>query len=322
MTSTGATSRGRSGSIVDTSWRKLGRIYVPDGATPWARTHAYVPTPILQSPSVIRLYVAFLDADQVGRVGFLDLDASDPRRILQVSRRPVLDVGEPGMFDDNGVTPLSVVDRPGQRRLYYVGWQLDAKVRYQLFTGLATSVDGGETFVRYSAVPVTDRSREEPVIRSSPHVMFDGGVWKMWYAAGAGHRQVGDKLVPTYAIRYLESSDGLVWGPAGRSCIECTGADEYGVSRPFVTRTAGGEWEMLYSIRTVSRGYRLGYARSADGLTWHRHDERIGLDVSGEGWDSQMICFASLLIAAGRTYLFYNGNGYGETGVGVAVSEA
>jgi hypothetical protein len=279
-----------------------------------------VPTPVLQSPSVIRLYVAFLDADRVGRIGFVDLDAADPRRVLQVSRRPVLDVGAPGMFDDNGVTPLSVVDRPGERRLYYVGWQLDSKVRYHLFTGLAISVDGGETFERHSAVPVTDRSREEPVTRSSPHVRLDEGVWKMWYAAGAAHRRVGDKLVPTYAIHYLESPDGLAWGPAGRVCLECRGPDEYGLGRPFVTR-AGREWEMIFSVRTVSRGYRLGYARSTDGLAWQRQDERVALDVSGTGWDSEMICFGSLLTAAGRTYLFYNGNRYGETGVGVAVSE-
>jgi len=40
-------------------------------------------------------------------------------------------------------------------------------VRYFLFTGLAESEDGGESFVRASRVPVLDRSDEELHVRSS-----------------------------------------------------------------------------------------------------------------------------------------------------------
>ena len=304
------------------SWDKLGRIYVANGSADWARTHAYVPTPVLQAPGVIRVYVAFLDGTRVGRVGFLDVDAADPRRILQVSPRPCLDVGEPGMFDDNGVTPLSVVDHDGRRCLYYVGWQLDPKVRYHAFTGLAISSDRGETFVRHSPVPVTDRSPEEPVLRSSPHVMFDGCVWKMWYAAGAHHRDVKGKLVPSYSLRYLESPDGATWAGRGRPCLDCSGSDEFGLSRPFVSRTCDGQWEMLFSARTDRLGYRLGYAASTDGIVWHRDDRLATLTVSDSGWDSEMVCFASVIDAGSGTYLFYNGNGYGETGVGVAVARS
>lgn len=267
---------------------------------------------------MIRVYVAFLDAHRVGRIGFIDVDVSDPRRILGVSADPVLDVGEPGMFDDNGVTPLSVVDHGGRRFLYYVGWQLDPKVRYHAFTGLAISSDGGKTFARYSPVPVTDRSRDEPVLRSSPHVMIDGHTWKMWYAAGDHLREVRGKLVPSYSLRYLESPDGLTWGDRGRPCLECSGGDEFGLSRPFVSRSADGQWEMLFSTRTERQGYRLGYASSADGLVWHRDDRLANLTISESGWDSQMVCFASVIEAGRHTYLFYNGNGYGETGVGVA----
>ena len=38
-------------------------------------------------------------------------------------------------------------------------------------------------------------------------------------------------------------------------------------------------------------------------------------------WDSQMVGLAALLETAYGTYLFYNGNGYGATGFGVAVAE-
>lgn len=33
----------------------------------------------------------------------MDVDANNPSRILEVSERPVLDIGTPGSFDENGV---------------------------------------------------------------------------------------------------------------------------------------------------------------------------------------------------------------------------
>lgn len=57
----------------------------------------------------IRVYVAMCDASTVGRIGYVDVDARDPTKVLAVSARPVLDIGEPGCFDDNGVNPISIV---------------------------------------------------------------------------------------------------------------------------------------------------------------------------------------------------------------------
>ena len=76
---------------------------------------------------------------------------------------------------------------------------------------------------------------------------------------------------------------------------------------------------MWYSVRSHSRGYRLGYAESRDGVQWERRDSEVGIDVSESGWDSEMIHCGWIQEAWGRTYLFYNGNDYGATGFGVAV---
>ena len=68
--------------------------------------------------------------------------------------------------------------------------------------------------------------------------------------------------------------------------------------------------------------YRIGYAESADGLTWRRLDERAGIDVAPSGWDSDMIGYQFVFDAEGARYMLYNGNGYGATGIGLAVLEA
>ena len=74
---------------------------------------------------------------------------------------------------------------------------------------------------------------------------------------------------------------------------------------------------MWYSYRGQS--YRLGYAESANGLNWQRKDGQVGIDVSDAGWDSEMIEYAHVFAHKGEQYMLYNGDGYGKTGVGLAI---
>lgn len=301
-------------------WQKKGLIYCPDGKHSWMNKYAFPPTPYFVEDDIIRIYVSFCDENTVGRVGFVDLDAENPSRVLDVSREPVLDIGAPGAFDENGVVPTSIVEVDDSLYLYYVGFQLGYKVRYFQFEGLAISRDGGDSFQRYSKVPIIDRSDKELLNRTSAFVMIEEGVFKMWYVGGSEWFDVGDKTLPVYDIRYLESNDGKEWGDVGKVCVALGNGDEHALGKPFILKDSG-IYKMLYSSRTVSKGYRLGYAESDDGLVWERKDEEVGIDVSENGWDSKMICYASEVKYKDRLYMFYNGNNCGETGFGYAVLE-
>jgi predicted GH43/DUF377 family glycosyl hydrolase len=279
-----------------------------------------VPTPELADKDIIRVYLGFCDHGGVSRIGFIEVDADDPSRIVKVSNRPVLDIGVPGAFDDNGVVPSSIITRENVKLLYYYGFQLGVKVRYFIFSGLALSRDGGETFERYSTTPILERSPSDLFVRSAPFPILEERTWKLWYVGGSSWAEVGVKLVPVYRVKYLESPDGVSWRGEGVPCIDFKDRDEHGFGRPFVIKE-GGSYKMFYSTRTRSKGYRLGYAESEDGKSWKRKDEDIGIDVSSSGWDSEMICFASIVRSRGKTYMFYNGNNFGETGVGYAVME-
>lgn len=298
-------------------WTKLGRVFAPDGSLAWMTSHAYLPTPHLLDPGTIRVYVAFLDPDRIGRVGFVDVAAADPLRVLDVSERPALDVGTVGAFDEHGVTPSAVVPDGHALRLYYFGWRRVRDVPYLLFAGLARSEDGGETFTRVLRAPVLPPVAGERVCRSAPAVIRHR-CWRGWYVAANAWTNLGGRLVPTYDIRGVSSEDGIRWGGGGRTAIALATDDEIGLGRPFV-RVVDGGFRMWYSIRSRSRGYRIGFASSSDGISWTRHDEEAGIDVSTKGWDSEMVCFGAVLSTPHATYLFYNGNRYGQTGFGVAV---
>lgn len=297
-------------------WEKRGLVFRPSGEAWWARSHAYLPTADVRKDS-IRVYFAGLDDQRVGRTGYVDLDLADPTRVLTVSTNPVLDVGDAGAFDDSGVNPSCIVDHEAGKRLYYVGWQRSVRVPYLIFAGLALSRDGGDTFTRASAVPVLDRLPDERFIRSATTIVREQNGYAMWYVSSNEWTEVDGRQVPKYVIRRAASQDGLVWQSSAAPAIDYESSDEYGFGRPWVLELKG-TYHMWYSIRSRKRPYRIGYARSADGIAWTRDDANVGIAASSSGWDSEMICFPCVVAAGDRVLMFYNGNHHGEGGFGCA----
>lgn len=305
-------------------WVKRGRIYEPKGDG-WRASHAMVATPWMLPSGELRLYVGFCSAGPVSRVGFIDLDPDNPSKVLGVSEAPALDIGVPGAFDDNGVVPTQVFTGPsGELFLSYAGFQQQTKVRYTIFSGLAQSHDGGVTFRRISDAPWLDRTHESLFIRSGAWIIADHEPmtpyqhWSVWYLSGREWREARGALRPRYSLRRME----VMAGPAALTddgpVVLDLRDDEFGFGRPNVHRSATG-YNLFFSARSETTAYRLGFARSLDGIQWERADENASIPRGEPGeWDSDMVCYGVPFRHRGKTWLFYNGNSYGETGLGLA----
>jgi hypothetical protein len=301
-------------------WRKLGLVWNTDGKQAWARSHAMGPTPFLLTPEVIRVFITCLDEKGRGRPGFVDVSAADPTRVLGTSGDAIMDIGEPGSFDDNGLMLTSVIRLPsGNLLMYYAGFEICTNIRYRILSGAAISSDDGASFSRVGSTPVLDRTDSERFFRCGPFILQEQGVFKLWYIAGSQWTILNGKSMPVYDLRYQESEDGLVWADTGVLSIALSGEDEHGFGRPWVIRKPGGGYRLFYSIRRRSFGaYRLGYAESQDGIHWDRLDDGMGLDVSPEDIASDAIMYSAVIEVNGKTYCFYNGNNFGEEGFCVA----
>ena len=94
-------------------------------------------------------------------------------------------------------------------------------------------------------------------------------------------------------------------------------------SRPTILYR-GGMWHMWFchrgsrQFRDGASAYRMGYARSADLQTWQRDDAAAGIDVSESGWDSTMLAYPCVVTTPAGVLMFYNGNGFGASGLGWA----
>ncbi|NDF12334.1 MAG: hypothetical protein EB060_05940 [Proteobacteria bacterium] len=304
------------------TWQKMGNIFDPRTHTEWAGSHAQVPA-VLVKKDVIRIYYADRFKDNRSFTTFLDVDRKDPSKVVYFHKKPLLDFGKPGTFDDNGIMPATVVENGKQVYLYYSGWNQGISVPYRNSTGLAISEDGGQSFTRAFEGPVMERNAREPYLAVTPWVIKEDKLWRAWYISGLRWEKVDGKFEPVYVIKYAQSEDGIEWERPNITSVPQKHEME-AFSHPCVVKR-GEKYCMWYCFRDSkdyrdgTGSYRMGYAESKDGIHFTRADNKAGIDVSKEGWDSTMICYPTIVEVDGRLLMFYNGNGFGRTGIGYAV---
>lgn len=297
-------------------WIKQGLIYNYAGEFSWANHSFSKATPFIRKNGDIRVYGGMRDKNGVSRIGFVDLNSNNLKEVIRVGTKPLVDIGLPGTFDDNGVVPTCAFNYKEKTYLYYEGYQLGHHVKFLSYTGLAISEDDGETFKKFSQTPVTERINSELLIRAIHCVIPTKDSLKVWYTAGSKFQKVGASFHPSYNIRFLESSDGFSFPKAGNVVIDIE-KDEYRVGKPFVYEKDNC-LHMLFSKASQSTPYRIAYAWSKDNVHWHREDFDP-LPPSESGWDSLMICYPYVLEINGKWILFYNGNEFGKSGFGYAL---
>lgn len=294
-------------------WEKKGLIYSPTNLNDWRNNSALQPTPI-KIENFVRIYAGFRDIRGISRIGYIDVNANNPSEIFRVSKKPVLDIGDDGMFDENGVVPTCIIKRNGDYYLYYAGYSLGNKIRFWVFSGLAISNDGGETFHRVKKTPVTERVEGEELFRVIHSVIYSDNKWKVWYGAGNHFLNGLNKTLPVYDIRYMESDDGLNFPITGNIALSIPPGC-HRVGRPYVIYE-DSKYSMYYGEGSESIPYKLAFAESYNGISWKK--KNINIELSSDGWDSQMMAYPSVIRVHDRYFMFYNGNNYGRDGVGYA----
>jgi len=296
-------------------WEKLGLIFDPVVLEGKGLSAALMP--ILEwvdsEKRVIRVYFAPRDSNNRSELHFFEMDINKPGEILRVSEQALFRRGTLGAFDDSGITLGNILNHESRKLLYYTGWNLTVTVPMNNSIGIAEMDENGE-FVRYGDGPILTRNLKEPYSCASPFVMYDQGKYRMWYAS-MDRWESGVEPKHFYNIKYAESDNGIDWLRKGWVAIDYKDSADYAFGRPFILKESN-----IYKMWYAYRGgyYKIGYAESQDGMSWQRKDDESGIDVSEEGWDSEMIEYPAIIDSHSERYMFYNGNGYGKSGIGLA----
>ncbi len=304
-------------------WHKHGLVVAGGAASePYSR-HTQVPVLDTTGDSFLLYYSArnedgrslpFAVALQRNKNGF---ESTGLSRALDIR------LGAEGEFDEHGIMPTAVIRRDQQIYLYYIGWSRCGKYPYTNNIGLATSADG---------ILWEKRGR----VMHDPGCLYTGTLEIVasddtYY----GYYLACDEWLPSqgeipaearYRLRIATSMDGISWIPLDRVAIDYLGAEEGGIGSARVL-SCGGRYHMFYCYRGIrtfrtDRGtsYRIGYAHSVDLLHWVRRDELMADFRSQKHWADFMQCFPDIYkdSDAGLLWMFYNGNGFGQTGIGLA----
>lgn len=295
---------------------RLGFIFSAELGPDWMKSHAAYPAPVLISPEILRIFMISRDTDNRGSVGYIDVSPQRPTEVIAVSKKPCLGPGQLGSFSDRGISIGSICEVNGELWLYYLGWNKSQDVPFRNSIGLAISKDGtGTKFEPAFEGPILDRSRFDPFTLSYPFVTppeNNNSQWRMYYGTS---RQGGiSEEEMQHVITTATSNDGIDWQPSGQDEISLE-SGEYGLSRPWLLKLEDDEFT-FYSIRKEQ--YKIGLSkRDKKSGKWLRLSSDI-LGASKDNWESEAACYPSLIHINQRIYMFYNGNNYGRTGVGVA----
>lgn len=308
-------------------WGKLGIVGQPEGHE-LSLSHCYIPTPIvLEHLGVVRVYYSSWDKHSRGRIFYVDLDINNLQKIIKWSDGCVLNIGEPGTFDSDGVSPqYAYLGEDKNICLLYQGFQRTVYPKINMMlAGLACGNESNDTMRRWKQTPFLERTEEEPFIRSATCLIIDDGLLRLWYTSGlTGWEPCKDKSnwdsYPKYDIAYIMGYSPNNLTEQKRILCNIKRPNELGVARPWVIQE-DNKFKMWFSYRREDLPYRIGYAESKNGTDWNRFpDNYVGIKP-GEWFDYNMVCFGAVVDVRGNRYMFYNGNGHGRDGFALAILE-
>jgi predicted GH43/DUF377 family glycosyl hydrolase len=296
-------------------WIKKGNIF--------NACHAQVPIVDTHHDGFWRVYYSKRENRGPSKPYFFDVEAGNPANILRHGENPILEPGARGSFDWAGVMPTEIWQVGDIKYLYYIGWANRIDVPYHNNLGLAISKDQGQTWEKFSTGPVFATSHREPGYVGTISIIQKDKLFYGYYLSCRQWEELNGRIEPIYDIKIATSENLIDWNPLNLTAIGLE-PGEGGISKASILEI-NGQYYLWYAIRKSTNyredpanSYRIKCAVSSDLINWNKMDTS-GLDISpASTWENIMVEYPHVFTSQDKTYMFYNGNGFGETGIGYA----
>jgi len=281
---------------------------------PMLQSHASNPLPINLNEDIYRIFFSGRDMQNRSSVGFVDIDFKTNQQV-NISKDPLICYGHDNTYYSHGISIGNAYSIQHRTFILFMGWNIPKDEHWKGEIGQLELINKNELCLT-SEEPFMTVDEEDKVSLSYPFVMFDDGIYKMWYGSTISWESENGEMI--HVIKYATSKDGVKWVKHGLAIPYELGIAQ-AFSRPTVIKDEKGIFHMWYSFRSGGGSkYKIGYARSTDGISWVRKHEELGLDVSETGWDSEMVCYPYVFKHKEMYYMLYNGNAFGKEGFGLA----
>ena len=287
-----------------------------DNLHPKLFSHASNPVAIHLEADVYRVFYSGRDKNNKSSVSYVDIDIFN-QKVMSFADEPLAEYGDNGSYYSHGISVGCVLHIENRQKLLFMGWQISDGHHWRGDIGailLSSDFSSGEV----SSEALLSSDQEDPISLSYPWVIEENGIYKMWYGSTIAWEAGNGEML--HVIKYATSQNGCDWHRHGLAIPYELGVAQ-AFSRPTVVRDKQ-EYHMWFSYRGGGRTkYRIGYAKSRDGISWKPQYNNSGIDISDKGWDSEMVCYPFVFNHKGKHYMLYNGNGFGQTGCGLAKLE-
>ena len=296
-------------------WKKLGQIFFMEDQNYKLRSHASNPLALHLESDIYRVFFSGRDAENRSSVSFVDIDIKK-KEIIYNHQVPIFTFGPKNSFYSHGVSIGNIYSTYNVQYMLFMGWHIPNDAHWRCNIGRLCVVDN-INLILDPKTPFIAIDKEDPLSLSYPWVVFHKGIYKLWYGSTITWDAGNGEMI--HVIKHATSNDGKNWKKHGISIpYEIDIAQAF--SRPSIIIDNKG-YHMWFSYRNgKGTKYRIGYAFSDDGLNWENQLDRVGIDVSSSGWDSEMICYPFVFDHKEKRYMLYNGNRFGKDGIGLAIA--
>ena len=213
---------------------------------------------------------------------------------VKIERSSMIEIDSNSSDKADGLLTLELTPECGTSNCVY--FPIIVKSGIDTFSGLGIVLEAGPS-----------GSWDDRAV-GGPKILHDGTQYLMWYSGlneENNNRQIG----------YATSPDGINWSKHLQNPVLTVGEpgswDENWVWAPEVLFD-GSIWKMWYTGSSNVSGYQIGYATSADGIDWVKHENNpIFTDDPEFPWEMSSATSPYVMLNQGVYHMWYSKAPYG-----------
>ena len=299
------------------NWKKLGNIYDPrkiNGKHYKLSSHASNPTPMRIDENIYRIYFSGRDIYNRSSISAFDFNIKK-MEIIKDFHQPLFSFGPKDSYYSHGVSPCCFYKVKNVLYLLFMGWHVPKNQHWEGQIG-RLKVEKNGSLAYEDKNPILPKNTEDPISLSYPFIWKKSeSEYLIWYGSTISWDCGNGEML--HIIKGASSKDGVHWD-SNNSALQYSIGKLQAFSRPTIIKK-NRYLEMWFSYRkNKNTKYRIGYAYTKNYKDWTIRNEIVGIDVSKNGWDDDMVCYPYVFEHQGAKYMLYNGNGFGKTGIGIA----
>lgn len=294
-------------------WVRVGWIEPPIGLGEWCASHLSLPFCIPQNATEYRVFFSSRDSDQRSHVGWVDVVFnSDHSFKTSFGTSPVVCPGNAGTFDEHGVSGsyFEIVDK--RLRVWNFGWQRLQGKAWSNAIGLAEiSIYDAESTAENTLIIKSNEFEQHGL--AYPYIISQNSIRHLFY--GAFDLYGVPSLNEPYSFISKRAEIGDDFRLSDRSPMIAHLNGKSAQSRPCIIRDGSG-YRAWVSVKGDK--YEICSAYSLDLRNWYWSDEGYDLRPNGLNEESQEVCYSHVVDFMDSRLMFYNGDGFGKSGIGIA----